>query len=155
MVARNVLFFFIGAFISGLGVIYYYESRDDGFNFEPQDTVELIEASAAETLIQNYRSNIPGDKIWGYNISLEELEGIKRTIRETGSDDISGFKLLKGLDEENPESRKSFLVYPIDKKLYMKKPEKVYKVWGFNDNYVLPCPDFCDSPKSLPITFDR
>lgn len=129
--------------------IYCEYSRDQGYPFTGEKDVTSIDEKEADRLRENYKATFfPEDTIEGYNISYQQLIAIDSTLKIMKPDQIeklSGFRLYKGLDiKDDRQSVKSFIVYPIGKDLVMGSPDKVYKATGFDKQYILPCPEFCD-----------
>jgi len=149
MTTRNLLFLISGMIIGVIGsVIYCTYTGENDYQFQPEIIARGMDGERALVLRTNYTETFRDDYIQGYNISLPQYLAIDSTIRRTLNSDLSktsGFRLYKGLATKNdPNSEKSFIVYPIDNHMIGQNPTRVFVATGFDDKYILPCPRFCD-----------
>ena len=129
-------------------VIYCTYTGENDYQFDPENIPRGMDGERALVLRTNYTETFKNDSIEGYNISLPQLLAIDSTIKRTLNSDLSktsGFRLYKGLATKNdPNSEKSFIVYPITKEMTGQNPARVFVATGFDNKYILPCPRFCD-----------
>lgn len=149
METKNVLLFIAGLILGVASTLIYCEySRDEGNEFaEGQIQINYINQEEAVSQRNNYTATFGNDPINGYNISYQQLIAIDSTLKKMSPDEIrrtSGFRMYKGLASSDPRSQVSYIVYSIDNNLKARIPKEVYAVTGFDDKFILPCPDFCD-----------
>jgi hypothetical protein len=150
METKNLLFLAAGLIVGILGTLIYceYSRNEEGYGFDGETNIISIVERDAASLRQNYKETFRNDPIEGYNISFQQLIAIDSTLKKMDPEEIrtiSGFRLYKGLTlNGDPQSEVSFIVYPIGNDLRMRLPKEVYRVTGFDDKYILPCPAFCD-----------